>query len=160
MILTPILILGIVLTAPGTGVGLNSLTEIKFLVVLGVVLVLAYSIVYVLLGTALPEIAERGKATLGEAFERGRSNFRVIAKALVFGPWVFGAGTMAAIFLAVREGVMVDLFNASTGAFQPAGLRQMLLLTSSIVFLEVLIAIVMVRAYRRYPVVSADVAAT
>ena len=75
----------------------------------------------------------------------------MIAKALVFGPWVFGAGTMAAIVFAVWMGVMVELFDGHTGAFQPAGLGQSLLFYSSTVFVQVLTAIVLVRAYRRYP---------
>ena len=152
MILTPILVLGIVWTAPGTGVGPSNLTEI----VLGVVMVVAYASAYVLLGTALPEVAERGEVALGEAIERGRSHYRVIAKALVFGPWVFGAGTMAAMIFANEMGVTVDIFDGSTGAFQPAGLGPKLLFTGSIVFAEVLTAIVLVRAYRRYPVAPRD----
>ncbi len=152
MILTPILILGIVWTAPGTNTGPSNLNEIVF----GVVMVVAYASVYVLLGTALPEVAERGDVALGEAIERGRSNYRVIAKALVFGPWVFRAGTVAVLISASLMGVTVDLFNGTTGAFQPAGLGPMLLFTSSHVFAEVLTAIVIVRAYRRYPAGARD----
>ncbi len=149
MILTPILVLGIVWTAPGTGVGPSNLGEIVF----GVIMVVAYASAYVLIGTALPEVAERGEVALGAAIGRGRSNYRVIAKALVFGPWVFRAGTVAILISASLMGVTVDLFNGHTGAFQPAGLGPMLLFTSSHVFAEVLTAIVLVRAYRRYPVV-------
>ena len=155
MILTPILILGIVWTAPGTGVGPSSINEIVF----GVVMVVAYASAYVLLGTALPEVAERGEVALGEAIERGRSNYRVIAKALVFGPWVFRAATVAVLISASLLGVTVDLFDVRTGAFQPAALGPMLLFTTGHVFAEVLTAIVLVRAYRRYPVVPRDVVA-
>ncbi len=155
MILTPILVLGIVWTAPGTGVGPSSWGEIGF----GVVMVVAYANAYVLLGTALPEVAERGEVAMSEAIGRGRSNYRAIAKAMVFGPWMFRAGIMAVVFFAVWMGGMVDLFNGQTGAFQPAGLWQMLLLISSEVFAEVLTAIVLVRAYRRYPVTPKDAVA-
>ena len=155
MILTPILILGIVWTAPGTGVGPSSINEIVF----GVVMVVAYASAYVLLGTALPEVAERGEVALGEAIERGRSNYRVIAKALVFGPWVFRSATVAVLISASMLGVSVDLFDVHTGAFQPAALGPMLLFTTGHVFAEVLTAIVLVRAYRRYPVVPRDVVA-
>ena len=147
MILTPILILGIVWTAPGTGVGPSSLGEIVF----GIVMVVAYASAYVLIGTALPEVAERGDVALGEAFGRGRSNYRAIAKALVFGSWLFRAATVAAMIIASMMGVTVDLFTSQSSAFQPEALGPMLLFTSSHVFAELLTAIVMVRAYRRYP---------
>ncbi len=154
MILTPILILGIVLTAPGTGVGPSSLNEIVF----GVVMVVAYASAYVMLGTALPEVAERGEVAMSEAIERGRSNYRAIAKAMTFGPWVFRAATVAILISASLMGVTVDLFNGHTGAFQPAALGPMLLFTTSHVFAEVLTAIVLVRAYRRYRVARDAVA--
>lgn len=155
MILTPILILGIVWTAPGTGTGPSSINEIVF----GVVMVVAYASAYVLLGTALPEVAERGQVAMSEAIERGRSNYRVIAKALVFGPWVFRSATVAILISASLMGVTVDLFDYSTGAFQPAALGPMLLFTTGHVFAEVLTAIVLVRAYRRYPVAPRDAVA-
>ncbi len=155
IILTPILILGIVWAAPGTGVGPSSINEIVF----GVVMVVAYATVYVLLGTALPEVAERGEVALSEAIARGRSNYRVIAKALVFGPWLFRAATVAIIISASLMGVTVDLFNGQTGAFQPAALGPMLLFTASHVFAEVLTAIVLVRAYRRYRVAAREAVA-
>ncbi|MHA1529047.1 MAG: hypothetical protein ACTSYE_09285 [Alphaproteobacteria bacterium] len=147
MILTPILVLGIVWTAPGSGVGPSSIPEIVF----GVVMVVAYASAYVLLGTALPEVAERGDVALGEAIERGRANYRAIAMPLVFGPWIFRAATVATLISANLLGVTVDLFDINTGAFQPAALGPMLLFTSGHIFAEVLTAIVLVRAYRRYP---------
>jgi hypothetical protein len=152
MILAPILFLGIVWTAPGAGAGPNSVTEI----VLGVAMVVAYASLYVLFGTALPEVAERGEVALAEAFERGRGNYRPIAKAMVFGVWLFRAGAMLCIIGLGLAGVTVDLFGGPTGAFQPAGLGPMLLFTCSHVFAEVLTAIVLVRAYRRYPVTAPD----
>ena len=155
MILTPILILGIVWTAPGTGVGPSSINEIVF----GVVMVVAYATVYVLLGTALPEVAERGEVALSEAIARGRSNYRVIAKALVFGPWLFRAATVAVIISASLMGVTVDLFNGQTGVFQPAALGPMLMFKACHVFAEVLTAIVLVRAYRRYRVAPREAVA-
>jgi hypothetical protein len=147
MILTPILVLGIVWTAPGTGVGPSSIGEIVF----GVAMVVAYACAYVLLGTALPEVAERGDVALGEAIARGRSNYRAIAMPMVFGPWIFRAATVAVLISASLMGVTVDLFDAGTGVFQPAALGPMLLFTTGHVFAEVLTAIVLVRAYRRYP---------
>jgi hypothetical protein len=155
MILTPILVLGIVWTAPGTGVGPNSISEIVF----GVVMVVAYASAYVLLGTALPEVAERGEVAMSEAIARGRSNYRAIAMPMVFGPWIFRAATVAVLISASLMGVTVDLFDAGTGAFQPAALGPMLLFTTGHVFAEVLTAIVLVRAYRRYPVVPRDAVA-
>ncbi len=56
-------------------------------------------------------------------------------------------------------GVTVVLFNGHTGAFQPAALGPMLLFTTSHVFAEVLTAIVLVRAYRRFPVANRDAVA-
>ncbi len=147
MILTPILVLGIVWTAPGTGTGPSSIPEIVF----GVVMIVAYASAYVLLGTALPEVAERGEVALGEAIARGRSHYRAIAMPMVFGPWVFRAATVAVLISASLLGVTVDLFDANTGAFQPAALGPMLLFTTGHIFAEVLTAIVLVRAYRKYP---------
>lgn len=155
MVLTPILLLGIVWTAPGTGAGPNSLNDIA----LGVVLVVAYAVLYVLLGTALPEIAERGDAALGDALERGRTNYRRIAVAMVTGAWLFRAASIAVLITASIMGVTVDLFSGQTGAFQPAALVPMLLFTGSHVFAEVLTAVVLVRAYRRFPVSAPDAVA-
>ena len=147
MILTPILVLGIVWTAPGTGTGPSNIPEIVF----GVVMIVAYASAYVLLGTALPEVAERGEVALGEAIERGRSHYRAIAMPMVFGPWVFRSATVAVLISASLLGVTVDLFDIRTGAFQPAALGPMLLFTTGHIFAEVLTAIVLVRAYRKYP---------
>ena len=148
MILTPILVLGIVWTAPGSGAGPSSIWEIAF----GVAMVVAYASAYVLLGTALPEVAERGEVAMSDSIERGRSNYRAIAMPMVFGPWVFRAATVAALIAAYEMGVAVDLFDGRTGAFQPAALGPMLIFTTGHVFAEVLTAIVLVRAYRKYPV--------
>ncbi len=121
---------------------------------LGVVMVVFYAALYILFGTALPEVAETGDASLGEAFERGRSNYRTIGRRMVFGPWVFGALTVLAMIGLSFIGVRTDLFNAQSGAFQPAALGPMLGFKASHVFAEVLTAIVLVRAYRSYPAVG------
>jgi len=149
MILTPILLLGIVWTAPGTGVGPSGLDEIA----LGLVLVLMYTVAYVLLGTALPEVAERGEASLTVAIARGRSHYRRIATALVVGPWVFRAGTLALVISASLAGLSVDLFDGHSGTFQPEAILPTMFLTGGYVFAEVLTAVVLVRAYVRLPAV-------
>jgi len=148
MILSPILVLGIVWTAPGTGVGPSNLGEVIF----GLVMVILYAIVYVLFGTALPEIAERGDVALSDAFTRGRDNYRHIARRLVFGPWIFRSATLLTLILMSLGGMKVDLFDLSTNAFQPAALGPMLMFTTGHIFAEVLTAIVLVRAYRQFPV--------
>ena len=89
---------------------------------------------------------------LSEAIERGRSNYRAIAKSMILGAWLFRAGTVAVLISASLMGVTVDLFNGQTGAFQPVAVVPMLMFTTSHVFAEVLTAIVLVRAYRRYSV--------
>lgn len=155
MVLSPILVLGIVWGAPGNGDGPSSLIQVVF----GVMMVVAYASTYVLLGTALPEVADRGEVVLGEAFERGRTNYRAIAKAMLMGAWLFRAASAAALIIAAVLGVTVDLFDSNTGAFQPEALGPMLLFTSSHVFAEILTAIVMVRAYRRFPVSAPDAVA-
>ena len=155
MILTPILVLGIVWTAPGTGTGPSNIPEIVF----GVVMIVAYASAYVLLGTALPEVAERGEVALGEAIERGRSHYRAIAMPMVFGPWVFRSATVAVLISASLLGVTVDLFDIRTGAFQPAALGPMLVFTTGHSFAEVLTAIVLVRAYRKYPAAAREAVA-
>ena len=69
----------------------------------------------------------------------------------------FAGSQLSSHEIASLLGVTVDLFDVSTGAFQPAALGPMLLFTTSHVFADVLTAIVLVRAYRRYPVVPRDV---
>lgn len=149
-ILTPILILGIIWTAPGAGGGPSNFGDIAF----ALVMVVIYANAYIILGTALPAVAERGDVPLSEALVRGRDNYRAIARAMLFGAWLFRAGTMLALIGASLAGVTVDLFDMSTGAFQPAALLPMLLFTTSHVFAEALTAIVLMRAYRRYPAVT------
>jgi hypothetical protein len=146
-ILTPILILGIIWTAPGASGGPSGFGGIAF----GLVMVIAYANAYILLGTALPAVAERGDVPLSEALARGRGNYREIARAMLIGPWVFRAGTMVTLIGASFAGITVDLFDIGSGAFQPAALVPMLMFTTSHVFAETLTAIVLMRAYRRYP---------
>jgi hypothetical protein len=155
LILSPILLLGIIWTAPGSSAGPDSFAEMAF----GVMMVAFYAALYVLFGTALPEVAERGEVSLAEAFERGRSNYRVIAKAMVIGPWLFRAGSMLALILLNLVGVEVDLFQHQTGAFQMVALAPMLFFSTCYIFGEVLTAIVLVRAYRRFPVAVPGAAA-
>ena len=152
MILAPILILGIVWTAPGNGVGPSNLSQIVF----GVIMIVAYASIYVLLGTGLPEVAESGEVSLGDAFQRGRANYRVIAKSRIIGAWLFRAGSVAVLIGASWLGVQVDLFGGPTGSLQPAALVPMLVFTSCHVFAEVLTAIVMARAYRRFPATATN----
>jgi len=118
------------------------------------VMVIAYTVAYVLLGTALPEVAERGEVVLSEAIERGRANYMPIARAMVFGPWLFRALSMAAMIGLNLAGVTTDLFGSRMGLFQPTALGPMLMFTTCHVFAEVLTAVVMVRAYRRCAPVS------
>jgi hypothetical protein len=151
MILSPVLFLGIVWTAPGTGVGPAGLGEVA----LGLVLVVAYTVAYVLLGTALPEVAERGDASLSTAIARGRAYYRRIATAMVLGPWIFRACVLVVLIGASLAGFTVDLFDARTGAFQPEALLPVLFLTGGHVFAEILTAVVLVRAYRSYPATGA-----
>ena len=147
MILSPILFLGIVWTAPGTGVGPQSLAEIG----LGLVLVIAYGAGYILLGTALPEVVERGNVSMSEAIARGRQNYRVIGRSLVLGPWIFRAGSMLVMVILAMQGVATDLFGGD-GSFKPAALGPMLFFSASYIFAETMTAIVLLRAYRRFPV--------
>ena len=100
-----------------------------------------------------------GPVALGEAIARGRANYRAIAMPMVFGPWIFRAATVAILISASLMGVTVDLFDGNTGDFAPAALGPMLLFTTGHVFAEVLTAIVLVRAYRRFPAVPRDAVA-
>jgi len=145
MILTPILVLGITWTAPGGSAAPSNLNAIVF----ALVMVILYATGYVLLGTALPEIAERGDVSLRRAIGRGRANFRRISRAMVLGPWIFRVGTILMMVVMALMGVTIDLFDGRGGAFQPAALAPMLLFTTCLVFAEVLTAIVLARAYRR-----------
>lgn len=150
IILTPILILGIIWTAPGASGGPDNFGGIA----LAVVMVIVYANAYIFLGTALPAVAERGDVPLSEALTRARGNYRNIARALLVGSWLFRAGVMVALIGASFAGITVDLFHMRSGAFQPAALVPMLMFTTSHVFAEALTAVVLLRAYRRYPVMT------
>lgn len=152
IILGPILLLGVVWTAPGSGVGPSGLSEL----VLGVGMVLAYAALYILVGTALPEVAERGDVALRDAFERGRAHYRRIGRAMVFGPWLFRVASLLVMIGLSLAGVTVDPFHAGSGAFQPAGLLPLLAFKASHVFAELMTAVVLVRAYRRCRVLPRD----
>ncbi len=156
IILSPVLVLGIVWNAPGTGMGPSSLGEIAF----GVVMVVIYAALYILVGTALPTIVEHGEISLIEAFERGRRNYLAIGRALVFGVWLFRAGSLLFMIVLVYLGVNTDFFTPDTGAFNAAAFGPMLLFMCSHVFAECLNAIVLVRAYRRFPVRPPDAVTT
>lgn len=152
MILTPMLLLGLIWTAPharadgaGAAFGPSGLEG----VVLAMILMIGYAVGYVLLGTALPEIAERGDAALSRAISRGRVHYRRIASWLMFGPWLFRTSTVVLLVAASFAGIAVDFFHPETGAFQPSALVPMALLTGGTVFAEILTAVVLVRAYRR-----------
>lgn len=147
IILSPVLVLGIVWTAPGTGTGPASVGEMA----LGVALVTAYAALYVLFGTALPAVAERGEAPLAEAFARGRRNFRRIGRDMVFGVWLFRAGSLLVMILLSLAGVETDFFPPGEAGFVTAAAGPMLLFNAAHVFAECLTAVVLVRAYRRYP---------
>jgi len=154
IILSPILFLGIVWTAPGTGIGPSGWGEMG----LGVVLVVIYAALYILIGTALPEAAERGDVALGEAFERGRRNYRAIGRALVLRVWLFRAATVLVMITLNLSGVTTDFITPDSGEFDAAATGPMLLFNCSHVFAECLNAIVLARAYRRFPVLSAGTA--
>ncbi len=144
IILGPILFLGVVWTAPDSAIEPGLLADI----VLGLVLVMTYAALYVLLGTALPEVVERGAVSPGAAFARGRARYRAIAQAMIIGPWLFRAASLLVIVGITLAGVDTALFGED-GAFQPAGLGPLLALKASHVFAELMTAVVLVRAYRR-----------
>lgn len=146
IILAPILLLGIVWTAPGTGTGPSGPGDMA----LGVVLVVTYAALNILFGTALPSVAARGKAALGEAFRRGSSNYRRIGRDLVFGVWLFRAAASLIIIVMAVSGVTTDFIPPDGGPFQIAAAGPMLLFNASHVFAECLSAVVLLRAYRRY----------
>ncbi|MGR3718172.1 MAG: hypothetical protein ACU0B1_15680 [Thermohalobaculum sp.] len=156
IILSPVLVLGVVWNAPGTGVGPSSLGDIVF----GVVMVVIYAALYILVGTALPTIVERGEVSLIEAFERGRRNYRAIGRALVFGAWLFRVGSLLFMIMLYYLGVTTDFSAPGAGAFNAAAFGPMLLFMCSHVFAECLTAIVLARAYRRFPVMSSDAVTT
>ncbi|HSF94830.1 MAG TPA: hypothetical protein VLA52_07370, partial [Thermohalobaculum sp.] len=94
MILAPMLLLGLIWTAPASAASEPALSPRGLDgIALGMLLMIGYAVGYVLLGTALPEIAERGDAALGRAIARGRAHYRRIATSLMFGPWLFRTST-------------------------------------------------------------------
>lgn len=146
IILGPILLLGIVWNAPGSGAGPTGLGEMA----LGVAMVVSYAALYILFGTALPEVAERGDVALRDAFDRGRAHYRRIGRAMVFGPWLFRVASLLVVIGLSLAGVQVGAFSLETQALQPAGLLPLLAFKGTHVFAEVMTAVVLVRAYRRY----------
>jgi len=147
IILSPIMVLGILWIEPGKGASPDTLGQIG----VGLVLVLVYAALYVLFGTALPAVVERGEAALGEAYARGRHNYRAIGRSLVIGVWLFRAASMLVLIAANLAGITTDFFDGFGGPFQAAALGPMLLFNCSHIFAECLNAVVLLRAYRRYP---------
>lgn len=145
IILGPILFLGIVWTSPHSSVEPSRLGDI----VIGLVMVMAYASLYVLLGTALPEVAEHGAVSLRAAFARGRARYREIGQAMIVGPWLFRAASLFVLIGLQFAGIEISVFAPYTGTFQPAGLLPLVAFKASHVFAELMTAVVLVRAYRR-----------
>ncbi|HUF86900.1 MAG TPA: hypothetical protein VMM59_05920 [Thermohalobaculum sp.] len=152
IILGPVLVLGVVWTAPGTGMGPSGLAE----VVLGLVMVITYAALYILFGTALPEVAERGEVSLRDAFERGRANYRRIGRAMVFGPWLFRVASILVLIGLNVAGLQTDPYSLDARAFQPAGLPPLFAFKASHIFAELMTAVIMMRFYRRYRALPQD----
>lgn len=146
IILGPILFLGVFWTSPGAEARLAGLEH----VVLGLMMVVAYASLYIFFGTALPEVAERGRVVLREALERGWRNYRQIGRAMVFGPWVFRVASMLVMVGLALAGFEVDPYSLDSRTFQPASLVPLILFKASHVFAELMTAVVMTRAYRRH----------
>ena len=145
IILGPILFLGIVWTSPHANIGQGRVADI----LLGLVMVMGYASLYVLLGTALPEVAERGEVSLRRAVERGRARYREIARSLVFGPWLFRAASLVVLMGLSAAGAEIEPYSVDARAFSPVGLVPLVAFKASHVFAEVMTAVVLVRAYRR-----------
>ncbi len=112
------------------------------------------------LTTTIGRLRSRGEVSLIEAFERGRRNYRAIGRALVFGAWLFRVGSLLFMIMLYYLGVTTDFSAPGAGAFNAAAFGPMLLFMCSHVFAECLTAIVLVRAYRRFPVMSSDAVTT
>jgi hypothetical protein len=152
IILSPILILGIAWNAPGGVQGPGGLGGVVF----GVVMVVTYAALYILIGTALPAVAEKGRASLAEAFGRGRRNYVAIGRSLVFGVWLFRAGSVAVVIGLHLLGVTTDFWTPGGNEFHAAAVGPMLLFNASHVFAECLSAVVLTRAYHRFRGASPD----
>ena len=162
IILAPTLFLGVIWTAPGgiadtsgaaashAGATIGGVPVILVEIGLAPVLMIAYTVTYVLLGTALPETVERGEAPLRRTVARGWANYRRIALGLMFGPWLFRASMVVIIVMAGLAGFSTDFLNDHTGVIEPWALIPMMIFASGHVFAEVLTAVVLVRAYRRF----------
>jgi len=146
IILSPILILGIVWNAPGTGVGPGGLDEIGFCMAMVVI----YVALYILVGTALPAVATHGRVSLGDTLRRGWRNYRAIGLSLVLGVWLFRIGSILVVVVLSSLGITVDFYPPGGGSFRPEAAGPMLFLMFSHVFAECLSATVLLRAYRRF----------
>jgi hypothetical protein len=154
IVLSPILLLGIAWTVNGSGGGPSSLGDVVF----GFLMVILYASFYVLLGTALPASAERDEMSLREGFARGRRNYGAIGRSLVLGVWVFRAASVLVMMVLAHLGVTTDFASPGSGQLNLPAVGPMLLFNLSHIFAELLTAVVLVRAYRKYPAIGFAVA--
>lgn len=147
LIFLPIVLIGAVWTTPG---GPEALGGLVFLGAI-LVMVLAYGALLVLMGTALPELADTGHAHPGAALRRGLANYRRIARGLVLGPGLFGVVHGLALVAAGLLGLPQGAYNPETGAFSPGALAVLCVLLTGNLYSVTLAAVVLTRAYRGAP---------
>ena len=111
MILLPMLVLGLCLTIPE----LRTLVPRGWFISFMMLMVVLYGVALVLLGTALPEIAASGRVRLAAALARGRQAYRANARAMIWGPWLFGAAHAAGMLTASWAGVPAVVTEPAAG---------------------------------------------
>lgn len=144
MILVPILVLGLCLTIPEVRAVLPGVSFLPFMVAM----IVLYGIGLVLLGTALPEIAATGEVDFGRAVASGRRDYRAIARGMVWGPWIFGAGHTLVMLGAEKMGLPKIVSEPDAGAIL-VWLAARLAESGGHVLAEALRAAVLVAAWHR-----------
>lgn len=144
LIFLPMILIGAIWTTPGGPQMLGGF----FFVGAILLMVLAYGALLVLMGTALPELAERGHADPAAALRRGLAGYRSIARGLVLGPGLFGVANGLVLVIAGYLGLPDGAYNPATGTFSPGALAVLTLLSLGNLYSVTLAAVVLSRAYR------------
>ncbi len=144
LIFLPIVLLGAVWTTPG---GPEMIGGLYFIAAI-FVMVVAYGVLLVLMGTALPELADTGHADPKASLKRGLANYRRIAWGILLGPGLFGMLHGAVLVVAGLLGLPQGAYNPETGVFSPGALAVLAILTLGNLYSVTLAAVVLTRAYR------------
>lgn len=144
MIFMPMVLIGAVWTTDG---GPELLGPRVFIGAI-LLMVISYGVLLVLMGTALPELADTGRTDPGAALRRGFSSYRTIARGLLFGPGLFGVAHGLVLVAVDYLGLPQGAYDAETGTFLPGALAVLSVILLGNLYSVTLAAVVLTRAYR------------